>query len=81
MDTSQMSKSVELGSGIDSTTSGDDGADCRDRICESSACALAIATKSKAGGWLLSRAFVLMRERASATMLSGPWMCLIVAVN
>ena len=81
VDTSQMRESVELGSGIDSTTSEDNGADCRDQICESVAWALGIAAKSKTGSWLLSRALVLMRERPSATTLSGRWMCLIVDVN
>ena len=81
VDTSQRSGPVELGSGIDSTTSGDDGAGCRDWICKSAAWALAIAAKSKTGGWLLIRALVSMHKRASATTLSVLWMCLIVNVN
>ena len=61
---------MELGSGMASTTSGENGEDWGACTCVSVACALAIAAKSKIGGLPESKALVSICESVSATTLS-----------
>ena len=42
---------------------------------------MAMAAKSTVGGWPERRALVSIRDRASATTLSGPCTCRMVEVN
>ena len=44
-------------------------------------CALAMASKSTAGGWVTCKAFTDARESASATGFALPLTCLMSAVN
>ena len=67
-----------MGSGIASITKVEVEDDCRDRICGSVDCVVAIAAKSMVG---VMRALVSTRESASATTLSNPGTCRILDVN
>ena len=78
---SQKRVSLELASGIAFTTNGEDGDDCSARILGAVDWALAIAAKSMTGGGPESRAFVSMRESASATTLSEPLIWQMLEVN
>ena len=64
-----------------STTRVEDGDDCSERVWGSVTCDVAMAAKSTVGGWPERRALVSIRDRASATTLSGPRTCRMVEVN
>ena len=59
----------------------EDDEDCKALSCLSVDCASAIASKFTTGGCFVTKAFVSIRERASATTFCDPFICRIVEVN